>query len=229
MIVVIGGIKGGTGKTTLATNFAVIGSKLARKVMLVDGDEQRSSMDWAEQREVFWNEQGINSEGYLYPHFPTIALQGKFLCEQLKRFRQDYDDIYVDIGGRDTTSQRSALTIADAFVVPFKPRSLDIWTLGNVHSLIKEVEVINPNLKSYYCLNQADSRGGDNQGAMVILAESAHLKSAGVAIGSRKIFCNAAAMGLGIQEMEKQDDKAYHEIYAVYDCIHTEYYARHSK
>jgi hypothetical protein len=28
---------------------------------------------------------------------------------------KDYDDILIDTGGRDTTSQRSALTIADIF------------------------------------------------------------------------------------------------------------------
>jgi len=51
MIIVFGGIKGGTGKTTLATNIAVCASNDKKKVLLIDSDEQRSASDWASQRE----------------------------------------------------------------------------------------------------------------------------------------------------------------------------------
>ena len=51
MILVVGGIKGGSGKTTLATNLAVLRSLYGYKVLLVDADEQKSVSDWMEQRE----------------------------------------------------------------------------------------------------------------------------------------------------------------------------------
>ena len=43
MITVLGGIKGGSGKTTLSTNICVIQSFLGKKVLLVDADEQQSA------------------------------------------------------------------------------------------------------------------------------------------------------------------------------------------
>ena len=128
MIVVIGGIKGGSGKTTIATNLTVLRSASGKKVLLVDADEQKSASSWSQQREL----------ENLQTSWVTIQLAGSAIRSQIQKMVNDYDDIIIDVGGRDTTSQRSALTIADSFIVPFQPRSLDIWTLGSVKNLISE-------------------------------------------------------------------------------------------
>ncbi|KKL80188.1 hypothetical protein LCGC14_2007240 [marine sediment metagenome] len=50
-IIVVGGVKGGSGKSTLSSNLAVLRSNAGKRVLLVDADEQRSISDWAEHRE----------------------------------------------------------------------------------------------------------------------------------------------------------------------------------
>ena len=45
MIIVIGGIKGGSGKTTVATNLAVIRSKVS-DLLLIDADDQETATDF---------------------------------------------------------------------------------------------------------------------------------------------------------------------------------------
>jgi chromosome partitioning protein len=52
MIVIAGGIKGGGGKTTVATNLAIIWATQGRDVLLVDADDQ-------ETRHVNVAEEGI--------------------------------------------------------------------------------------------------------------------------------------------------------------------------
>lgn len=219
-IIVVGGTKGGTGKTTLATNLVVIGSKMGQRMLLVDADEQGSASDWAEQRETLWKAEGIESEKCPTLNFPTIKLGGTYLYEQLKRFRKDFDSIVVDAGGRDTTSQRSALIIADTFLVPFKPRSFDVWTAGKIKLLIQEVKPLNPELKVIICINQADSRGMDNDDAHKILSEIPHYKCLLTFVGHRKAFPNAASQGLAVGELDKIDQKASDEIYSVYQAIY---------
>ena len=44
MIVVIGNVKGGVGKTTLAINFAIARAAQGRDVLLIDGDEQGTAL-----------------------------------------------------------------------------------------------------------------------------------------------------------------------------------------
>ena len=70
-----------------------------------------------------------------------------------------FKNIIIDTGGRDTTSQRAALSVADVLLIPFVPRSFDVWTLEKVSALVAEMKTINPNLKAYAFINRADPRG----------------------------------------------------------------------
>ncbi len=48
MIIVCGGTKGGTGKSTTAVNLAVIAASEGGDVLLVDADDQESASDFSE-------------------------------------------------------------------------------------------------------------------------------------------------------------------------------------
>src|SRR4051812_40400989 len=50
MIITVGNIKGGVGKTTLAINLAIARAAEGRDVLLVDGDEQRTAQTFTELR-----------------------------------------------------------------------------------------------------------------------------------------------------------------------------------
>lgn len=213
MIVLVGGIKGGTGKSTIATNLAVMRSAEGLRTLLVDGDEQRSASDWAQQRIEYFKDSYCDNE------VTTISLSGKYLFVEVKKMANDYADIIIDAGGRDTTSQRSALMIADYYVIPFKPRSFDVWTLQSVHSLYEEAKVLNPKLRACVVINQADARGSDNKAAHDILTEVTSFKGDLVSLGNRKSYSNAAAEGLGVCE-GSNDLKAHEEMMSLYNSIY---------
>lgn len=210
MIIVVAGVKGGTGKTTIATNLTVLRASTGKKVLLVDGDEQRSTSMWANQRDAL----GIPT------NWSTIELSGKAIRAQVERMRPDYDDIIIDVGGRETTSMRAAISVAHICLIPFKPRSLDIWTLGTMRSLISEMRTANPTLKAYAFINQADAKGADNDDAEAILKECDEIAYLPTPIGCRKTFANAASDGLGIAEMRIMDKKAYSELQALYQSTY---------
>lgn len=210
MIVMIAGVKGGTGKTTIATNMAVLRAAAGKKLLLVDADEQRSTSLWANQRDVL----GIETK------WTTVNFGGKALRSQLLRMKDDYDDIIIDVGGRETTSLRAALSIAHVCLIPFKPRSLDIWTLGDVKSIVAEMRPANPDLKVFTFINQADAKGSDNEGAQSILGETQDITCLPITIGCRKSFANAASAGIGVSEMRPQDIKAVQEIHNLYDFLY---------
>lgn len=210
MIVVVGGIKGGTGKTTIATNLAVIRSASGKKVLLVDADEQKSSSLFSEQRDGL----GIETK------WATIQLGGIDLRKQISRLKPDYDDIIIDVGGRETTSQRSALSIADIYVLPFNPASYDIWTIGQVNTIIADMRTLNDKLKAIAFINRADPRGSDNEDSIGILEECKEFECLKFTVGNRKTFRTSAGEGLSVVEVKNPDKKAVQEITELYEHIY---------
>lgn len=203
MIYTVGGIKGGSGKTTIATNLTVFLLQQGRDVILVDADDQESATDFTAFRH-----QSLDGElGYT-----AVKLTGRELHANVARLATKYDDIVIDTGGRDTVSQRSALTVSHVYLVPFAPRSLDIWTLRKVENLIAEVMPFNPSLCCLTFINKADARGTYKEEAGDLLRESTHLHFLNTSVGNRISFANAAAAGLGVLEMKPGDEKAILEI-----------------
>jgi chromosome partitioning protein len=84
MILVIGGTKGGSGKTLLATNLAVLRSTPGHDVLLIDADEQGSTMDFTRQR------QQRLKDG---PGYTAIQTREADVAVQVRQMTGKYDDI----------------------------------------------------------------------------------------------------------------------------------------
>ena len=210
MIITVGGIKGGSGKTTIATNLAVMRSAEGRDVLLIDADDQETASDFT----VLRNERTGGNAGYT-----SIQLSGAAVRSQTLRLAGKYQDIIIDTGGRDTTSQRAALTITDQLLIPFVPRSFDIWTVQKVAALVNEMKPANERLTAYTFLNRADSRGQDNEEAAEVLREIDGITFVDTPIGSRKAFSNAAAHGMAVTELRPPDAKASEELLMLYRYV----------
>ena len=143
MILTVGGIKGGSGKSQMSTNLTVIRALSGKKVLLVDGDEQGSAGDWTDHREAL----GLKTP------WTTIRLRANAVRTEVLKLAGNYDDIIIDCGGRDTASLRAALTITDTFLVPCQPKSFDIWTIDKVSNLIQEAQSLNTKLIAYCFIN----------------------------------------------------------------------------
>ncbi len=207
MIIVVGGIKGGSGKTTVATNLAVIRSTDGHDVLLIDADDQETSTDFT----IIRNERRPDGAGYT-----SIKLTGPAVRTETLRLAGKYEDIIIDVGGRDTTSQRAALAVSDCLVVPFVPRSFDMWTIEQISEIVAEMKAANSELRAYTFINKADARGQDNEDSAEMLRENEVLTFIDVFIGYRKAFGNAAGSGLAVTEVRPQDPKATEEMMILY-------------
>jgi chromosome partitioning protein len=211
MIFTVGGIKGGTGKTTISTNLAVWLSQQGADVLLVDADEQESASDF-----TAWREETRKGElGYT-----LVQLHGPTLRRQVEQMRPKYDHIVIDTGGRDTASQRAALFVSDIYLIPFAPRSYEIWTLSKVQTLLSEIQEGRATpLQVFSFLNKADTRGQDNSEAMEVLQDNEELNYVDYPVISRKAFATAASKGLSVLEMIPADEKAINEVEALFRHI----------
>jgi chromosome partitioning protein len=98
--------KGGTGKTTVATNLAVLFAGQTREVLLVDADPQGSALEWQRDR-----------PGQL-PQVSVIGLPAPNLHREIPRLQAKYPVILIDGGGRMTATARATVAVADFLLVP---------------------------------------------------------------------------------------------------------------
>ncbi len=203
MILVVANIKGGVGKTTLAVNLAIERSTRGKSdVLLVDADDQGTATDFSSLREQQRGETG----------YTAIQLAGAAVRSQVLAMKDKFTHIIIDVGGRDTTALRAALTVADTVMLPFQPRSFDVWAMDRIGELVTEARLINPEMKVVAVLSCADAQGNDNREAAAAMGESETFELLDAMVGRRKAFPNAASQGLSVLEMNNPDSKACNEL-----------------
>lgn len=210
MILTVGHTKGGVGKTTLALNIAIARALAGRDVWFINGDRQETALIATTIRA----EKGIT---------PVIACaqysDGATLRQQVKQTGGKFDDVIIDVGGRDSTALRSALTFTDALIVPFQPRSFDTWEFASISHLVEEAQSLRGEFPAYAILNCADSTGTDNEEAINALLDYPLLKYLDAPIGRRKSISTASGKGLSVLEYTPKDAKACAEIQTLIDSI----------
>jgi chromosome partitioning protein len=210
VVISFNSIKGGVGKSTLATTMAAWLSAKGLDVLLVDGDDQETSSDF-----TAWREQTLGNTGYT-----LVNMTGANLRKQVEAMKAKYEHIIIDTGGRDTTSQRAALSVADVSMIPFVPRSFDLWTINKVVFLIEEIQSVRAKpLIAYSFLSRADTRSADNRDVAEALNQIPELIYLPYPIINRKAISNAAGLGLTVFETEQPDIKAMKEIEDLFNHV----------
>jgi chromosome partitioning protein len=212
VIITVGGIKGGSGKSTVATHLACIAAGQKADVLLIDADDQETSADFTAARKE------DHPDAALYT---CAKLTGRSVRTEVLELAPKYDHVIVDTGGRDTTSQRAALAVSHILLIPFAPRSFDIWTLNKVASLVEDMRAVNPDLRAYVFLNRTDpaGQGTENEEAIELLKEIQGLEFIDKPLGTRKAFAHAASQGLAVTELQgsQRNAKAIEEIMALFE------------
>ena len=205
MILTVGNTKGGVGKTTLAVQIAVSRALAGRDVWLVDGDRQATAVAAIAARSDAGRQPGIACAQY--PDGPTLR-------GQVQQQREKWDDIIIDAGGRDSTALRAALILSDVLIVPFAPRSYDVWALDDMAALVDEARSVRDGLRAFAVLNLADpgESSADNAEAASAVADVPQFTYLATPIRRRKAFSNAGGSGMCVTELSPRDPKACTEL-----------------
>ena len=210
MILTVGGIKGGSGKSTVATSLACLAAAHPSRVLLVDADDQESSWDFSL----------IRAEDHpTAAQFDCKKVTAAAVRNEVRKLAPQYDHVIIDTGGRDTTSQRAALSISDVLLVPFLPRTFDIWTLEKVVRLVEEFRTVNSKLVAYSFLSQADpeGQGTDNADVISMLKEEEAIIFLDAPLGHRKAYAHATGQGIAVTELKQyRNPKANDEIVTLF-------------
>lgn len=211
-IVAIVGEKGGTGKTTIATNLAAMLARAGRDVLIVDTDTQRSASYWAATR----------AQRADLPRVACVQLYEPSLATELPDLAKRYDEVLVDAGGRDSPELRRSLLVARCAYVPVQPAQFDVWTVSNLNAHLTQAKVYNPSLRAAVLLSRAPTHPASREVEEVreALGDYEHLPISSCLVRDRAIFRRAAREGMGVAEMPSPDAKASEEIAALYREIY---------
>jgi chromosome partitioning protein len=211
MIILIGGEKGGTGKTTLATNLAALRRTAGRDVLLVDTDIQGSASYWAARRD----------ENTAVPRVSCIQKFGKGLQAEIQDLGTRYEDVVIDAGGRDSVELRAALVVAEKVYVPIQPSQFDIWTLARMDELVETGQGFNPNLVASVIICRASPNPvvSESAEATEAIRDFSHLRLASSVVRDRIAFRRAVREGLAVNEVTPSDAKARLEIETLYNEV----------
>jgi len=202
MIILVGGEKGGAGKSCLSQNLAVYLQTKNRDVLLLDADPQGTTTDWIKERDE-------NDE---LKDIPSVQASGN-IRSVLKDLQGRYQDIVIDAGGQDSEALRSAMTIATHMLLPFRPKRRDLKTLAHMEQVLKLAKTVNPDLIARAIITQCPTLPSQVQ--RILDAKDA-CKSFGInalnaITTNRNVYDDADENGLSVFEVNS-DPKAKAEI-----------------
>jgi chromosome partitioning protein len=194
----VGGVKGGTGKSTLAVNLGIERARHGKKIILVDADPDQESMsDYIANRE---------DHGAL-PSVPVVQVKGSTTAKSLQTLGRDFDDVIVDCGGFDSIELRQAALITHAWVVPLNPSQLQIWTMPKLKTVLDEANAMRGDAQLTAWLlgmristNPYSSAKDDLQAVSEAFPGFRTLRTI---IHQRAAFEKAEKLGLAVTELEK--------------------------
>lgn len=127
-------VKGGAGRSTVATNLAGELGKIGRTV-LIDGDmPQGTASSWAAIRQ---------QEGIGNIHADT-ASDHRELVSKVGKYRDNADFIVLDGPPRIAEMTRAILLLADLSLVPIGASVPEVWATADVVTIIEEASKVRP-------------------------------------------------------------------------------------
>ena len=204
MILLVGGEKGGTGKTTIAVNLAAGLRLQGRDVLLVDTDPQGSASGWSSMREDRDDSTRV----------PCVQKFGKSLQREIKELDSRYQDVIVDAGGRDSVELRAALVAVEQVLIPVQASQFDLWTIERMSELVNSASAFNANLHATVILSRAPTnlQIQDTYAARDMLQGFENLTMSNIVIRDRIVYRRSVAQGGSVLEYQPVDRKAQAEI-----------------
>jgi len=212
MIVLIGGEKGGTGKTTLATNLAAQRSATGHRVLLLDADPQGSASNWTQLRE----------EAGIMPQVTCVQKFGHALVAEIQPLAHLYEDVIIDVGGRgDSLELSTSLAVADTAIIPLQASQFDLWTLARMDKLVATAREVNPSLRALVVIGRASSHPLVSEAAEALsaLADYPQLQRIATVIRDRIAYRRSSHEGKSVTEIAPADKKAIKEVQDLYAAV----------
>ncbi|MDX2504633.1 MAG: AAA family ATPase [Gammaproteobacteria bacterium] len=193
MITVVGNLKGGTGKSTVAFNLAVWLALNDHEVKIFDLDPQATLSDVGDIREEDEYE-------------PIISISNS--VKEIKSAKEE--QILIDIGTADTGAMRKAISLTDRIIVPVPPSQADIWSTQRFIKMVLDIRGKENMPQMLGFVNRADTHigvreTGEAEDAIKMLP---HIDLIATRLYQRTTYRRSFSEGLAVFELEAKGKAA---------------------
>ena len=192
--------KGGTGKSTIATNLATLLHRRGRSVVLVDADPQGTARDW----------RAASPEEMDLP--PVVAIdRAAMLGQSLKSLAADF--AVIDSPAKAGDIAAAIVSVSDLALLVIQPSGADVWASAATVRLIRTKRDMGGAIDAAFLVNRAV--GGTKLSKLIRSGDwnEYGLDQMDATVGNRIAF--AQAMTDGISVFDLPDFTARLEIEAI--------------
>lgn len=189
--------KGGTGKSTVATNLATALHRRGGRVVLIDADPQGTTRDW----------RAASPDDADLP--PVVAIdRAPNLAGAVKTLGVDY--AVIDAPAKAGEMTAAVVNVADVVLIVLQPSGADVWASAAAVRLVKQKIAVGGNIDAAFLVNRAAANT-----KLARLIKEGDWNEYGIdqmtsVIGNRAAF--AQAMTEGISVLDLADGQAKTEI-----------------
>ena len=186
--------KGGSGKSTLSANVAVLWSNSGYKVAVIDADPQKSLTYWLSERKRYYGEDDIGIDVYNFDI--------RSLSEEVNNIKRRYDFIIIDSPPAITFETIQIIKASKGIFVPVQPSPLDLMATLPFLQIAREEKK-----KPLIILNRVMPRAKLTD-AMILRLRYSGAKIARSRISSKVLFAETFAVGRGVIDINVTSDAA---------------------
>ena len=195
-------VKGGAGRSTIATNLAAILAKKS-KTMLIDCDmPQGTSMSWYSLRSAANKADNLSL---------ATASSHKELVEIIQSIHQSYDFIVIDAPPRIAEVTRVILMLSNLLLIPLGASAAEIWATTDLLATIDEAKEKRPQLDYRVLWNRYRSYTRSAKELLGAVHDELKAPELSTRLGYRVAYADALGEGLSVLE--------WHDKYAKEEMI----------
>lgn len=191
MLTVVGNLKGGTGKSTVAFNLAVWLAHEKPGVKAFDLDPQATLIDVVQVR----TEDGIEPIFEVSDDIEELQALAKTDLKQ---------EIIIDVSASNMPDLEIAVSLADRVLIPVQPSQADIWSTQRFLKIISKCLTPEKNTQVLGFVNRADTHIGvrETDEAEEAIEMLRNIQALNVRMYQRTAYRRSFSEGLGVFELD---------------------------